>query len=103
MIYHINSIRLIDALDARIHTMASDERQEGTIMITTLHRQPAAMHSPVSLRQARRPLESFIHRLRSGWDRWQTERAIEAMPAEMRKDIGWPTSDMAAAPPRPQQ
>lgn len=36
----------------------------------------------------------FIDRVRDGWSRWQTERAIEAMPADMRKDIGWPTTDI---------
>ena len=36
----------------------------------------------------------FIDRVRDGWKRWQTERAIEAMPADMRKDIGWPTTDI---------
>jgi hypothetical protein len=36
----------------------------------------------------------IIDRARDGWRRWQTERAIEAMPADMRKDFGWPTSDI---------
>ncbi|CAN7484238.1 hypothetical protein LJR030_004967 [Rhizobium sp. LjRoot30] len=36
----------------------------------------------------------FIDRVRDGWSRWKTERAIEAMPADMRKDIGWPTTDI---------
>lgn len=27
------------------------------------------------------------------WRRRQTERAIEGLPSELRKDIGWPSTD----------
>ncbi|WP_454849787.1 hypothetical protein [Rhizobium binxianense] len=32
-------------------------------------------------------------RLLRSWRRWQTERQIESMPFEVRKDIGWPSAD----------
>jgi hypothetical protein len=31
-----------------------------------------------------------FHRTVDRWRRWRTEREIEAMPYEIRKDIGWP-------------
>lgn len=36
------------------------------------------------------------HSLRASWDRRQTLRALEALPAETLKDIGWPATDNKA-------
>jgi hypothetical protein len=36
---------------------------------------------------------SYAGRLLRSWRRWQTERQIESMPFEIRKDIGWPSAD----------
>lgn len=35
----------------------------------------------------------YAHRLVSAWKRWQIAREIEAMPFDIRKDIGWPSTD----------
>jgi hypothetical protein len=37
-------------------------------------------------------LHSLLH-LRQSWSRHRTERLLESLPAEIRKDIGWPTAD----------
>lgn len=42
------------------------------------------------------PLGRLVANAHSSWNRWQQERALEAMPADMRKDLGWPTSDMTS-------
>ncbi|MEZ2127198.1 MULTISPECIES: hypothetical protein [unclassified Sinorhizobium] len=34
----------------------------------------------------------FARKLARRWHRWQTQREIESMPFEIRKDIGWPTA-----------
>jgi hypothetical protein len=48
------------------------------------------------------PLVSFIRpaaltvlRLRDAWRRRQTEKVLEGLPSEIRKDIGWPTTNAA--------
>lgn len=38
---------------------------------------------------------SYADRLVRAWRRWQTERQIESMPLDVRKDIGWPSADEA--------
>ncbi|MBB3393032.1 hypothetical protein FHT82_005821 [Rhizobium sp. BK275] len=38
-------------------------------------------------------LGSYADRLVRAWRRWQTERQIESMPLDIRKDIGWPSAD----------
>lgn len=35
-------------------------------------------------------------KLRDEWRRRQTEKMLESLPAEIRKDIGWPTSNAPA-------
>jgi hypothetical protein len=37
-------------------------------------------------------LSHAFRRTVARWRRWRTEREIEAMPYEIRKDIGWPVS-----------
>lgn len=46
------------------------------------------------------PLSALFHnvtdlpaRLRQEWRLRQTQKMLESLPAEIRKDIGWPTSD----------
>ncbi|MDI7863616.1 hypothetical protein MRS76_16795 [Rhizobiaceae bacterium n13] len=46
---------------------------------------PSAIH-------AFRPVERLASHILAQWRRWQTERAIEALPFDVRKDIGWRTS-----------
>lgn len=41
------------------------------------------------------------HRLRQAWTQRETLRAIESMPFEVRKDIGWPSSEPPCNPHRP--
>lgn len=40
-----------------------------------------------------RPAGRLAARLIAQWRRWQTEREVEALPFDLRKDIGWPTPD----------
>jgi hypothetical protein len=42
-----------------------------------------------------RPALNVAFRLRDQWRRRQTERMLEGLPAEIRKDIGWPTTNAA--------
>lgn len=42
-----------------------------------------------------RPALTVAVRLRDRWSRRQTERMLEGLPAEIRKDIGWPTTNAA--------
>lgn len=39
------------------------------------------------------PLLGLGHNLHAAWSRRQSLRALEALPAETLKDIGWPTTD----------
>ncbi|MGO4438172.1 hypothetical protein [Rhizobium sp. RAF56] len=39
-------------------------------------------------------VSSYAHRLADHWRQWRMERAIEAMPFDMRKDFGWPSADI---------
>lgn len=36
---------------------------------------------------------NYARGLLSAWRRWQNAREIEAMPFDIRKDIGWPSTD----------
>lgn len=38
----------------------------------------------------------ITRRLQDAWTRNRTERALEGLPFDMRKDIGWPASDIDA-------
>jgi hypothetical protein len=38
-------------------------------------------------------LGSYADRIVRAYRRWQTERQIESMPMDVRKDIGWPSAD----------
>ncbi|CDZ33825.1 hypothetical protein NOJ28_06320 [Neorhizobium galegae] len=50
---------------------------------------PSSFASPI------RPVLDAVVRLRDQWRRRQTERMLEGLPAEIRKDIGWPTTNAA--------
>jgi len=39
-------------------------------------------------------VSTYARRIANQWRRWRMERAIEAMPFDMRKDFGWPSADM---------
>ncbi|MBW6424643.1 hypothetical protein KX729_24635 [Rhizobium sp. XQZ8] len=45
-----------------------------------------------------RPAVVTVLALREAWRRRQTEKMLEGLPTEIRKDIGWPTTN--AAPSR---
>lgn len=42
-----------------------------------------------------RPALRLTVRLRDEWQRRRTEKMLEGLPAEIRKDIGWPTTNAA--------
>jgi len=37
-------------------------------------------------------ITSFLERQRLRWRQRQTERTLQSLPAELQKDIGWPTN-----------
>lgn len=37
-------------------------------------------------------ISSLTERLAAAWNRRKTERMLEGLPQEIRKDIGWPTT-----------
>ncbi|NTJ42415.1 DUF1127 domain-containing protein [Agrobacterium larrymoorei] len=39
------------------------------------------------------PVMGLAQSIHSSWKRRQTMRALEALPADTLKDIGWPTTD----------
>ena len=43
--------------------------------------------------EGRFDLGHYAHKLVLAWTRWRTAREIEAMPFDVRKDIGWPSTD----------
>ncbi|MDQ0135509.1 hypothetical protein J2T08_003430 [Neorhizobium galegae] len=50
---------------------------------------------PSSFASLIHPALTVVVRLRDQWRRRQTERMLEGLPAEIRKDIGWPTTNAA--------
>ncbi|UIK07447.1 hypothetical protein [Neorhizobium galegae] len=50
---------------------------------------------PSSFASLIRPALNAVISLRDQWRRRQTERMLEGLPAEIRKDIGWPTTNAA--------
>ncbi len=38
-------------------------------------------------------IADYARKLVHAWHQWQAAREIEAMPFDMRKDIGWPSAD----------
>nr|CAD6413289.1 hypothetical protein REQ54_01130 [Rhizobium sp. Q54] len=47
-----------------------------------------------------RPLTRLASRVQAEWRHRRTERLLESLPSELRKDIGWPATDGAAGPRR---
>lgn len=45
-------------------------------------------------------LGARIEDIRVAWSRHKTERLIESLPADLRKDLGWPSSDIPAGQQR---
>lgn len=45
------------------------------------------------IRRLTRPLARLSSHLQHEWRQRRTERALNGLPAEIRKDIGWPTVD----------
>lgn len=68
-------------------------KPEGNLTMTSITQ-------PCRLRPSQRSrlfAQRVIRRVLNGWHQWEAERAIEAMPTDLRKDIGWPTTDMHPA------
>ncbi|WP_416796725.1 hypothetical protein [Ciceribacter azotifigens] len=55
---------------------------------------------PLSLAALTAPLASAATQLRRWHDRRRTERALEGMPLDLRKDIGWPSAIPQQRPAR---
>jgi hypothetical protein len=51
-----------------------------------------AWHRPSQPASFLNPARLWISRLRTELHRRQTEKMLESLPADIRKDIGWPTS-----------
>jgi|GEM_PF-4550109 len=45
------------------------------------------------IRSLGRPFARLVSYVQEEWRHRQTERLLESLPAEIRKDIGWPTRD----------
>lgn len=54
---------------------------------------------PSSFTSFFQPVIRLAARLRREWHLRQTERMLEALPSEIRKDIGWPTGDAEITSP----
>jgi hypothetical protein len=39
-------------------------------------------------------ISAYADRLAGKWEQWRNEREIESMPFDMRKDFGWPATDI---------
>lgn len=66
-------------------------------MSTIEHKRSQASPFPGLLAYTHMPSRAIIalNAVRGWQSRRRTERALEAMPYELRKDIGWPTSEPA--------
>ncbi|MGK9054084.1 hypothetical protein QTA58_20005 [Neorhizobium sp. CSC1952] len=51
---------------------------------------------PSSFVSTIRPALLIALKLRDEWSRRKTEKMLESLPAEIRKDIGWPTPNAPA-------
>jgi hypothetical protein len=60
--------------------------------LVTYHETGRSGSHPSSLTSFFRPVLSAALKLRNEWHRRQTEKMLEALPSDIRKDIGWPTS-----------
>jgi hypothetical protein len=40
----------------------------------------------------------FLNNIVGRWQKWQSERDIEALSFDVRKDLGWPTADADRQP-----
>lgn len=63
--------------------------------MTMVHYLPATNRSPHRLADGSwlRRLSSHVSTLYASWQRARMLRALEALPPETLKDIGWPTTD----------
>lgn len=50
--------------------------------------------------QFRNQIFRLAAQLQAHWQHHRTEKMLEALPAEIRKDIGWPSSDETDAAAR---
>ena len=51
---------------------------------------------PSSFASFLRPALNLVLKFRDEWRRRQTEKMLEGLPVEVRKDIGWPTTNTAS-------
>lgn len=59
-----------------------------------------ALRRPLSMTTLTAPLASAAMQLRRWHDSRRTERALEGMPLDLRKDIGWPSAAPQQRPER---
>ena len=60
------------------------------------HASDRSRSRPSSFASFLRPTLLVVEKLRSDWRRRQTEKMLESLPAEVRKDIGWPTTNVSS-------
>ncbi|MBP1876743.1 hypothetical protein [Agrobacterium rubi] len=88
-------IQLIDVILRRIPMMSKPnmdhERSSKMTMIT--HHSPSPSRGRLFTRRWLSRLTELVLELQTAWRRKQTLRALEALPADTLKDIGWPTTD----------
>ncbi|WP_028747836.1 hypothetical protein [Rhizobium mesoamericanum] len=52
-------------------------------------------HTKTPSSEAHLHIVDYARKLVHAWHQWQVAREIEAMPFDVRKDIGWPSADGA--------
>jgi hypothetical protein len=68
--------------------LAAEQRK--TAMTTITYR---GSDRTISSSEGHFDVANYARSLLSAWRRWQTARELEAMPFDIRKDIGWPSAD----------
>ncbi|WFU10929.1 hypothetical protein QA646_08850 [Rhizobium sp. CB3090] len=61
-------------------------------MTTITYRQSGRMRSPLP---STGTFVQLITRIADRWQRWRSERELESLSDDMRKDLGWPAIDEA--------
>lgn len=66
---------------------------KGFEMTTIIHHSPSPSRGRLFMRSKLARLTELVFRLNDAWCRAQSRRALEALPTDTLKDIGWPASD----------
>ncbi|MGV1753089.1 hypothetical protein [Agrobacterium sp. CG674] len=62
-------------------------------MTMIIHHSPSPSRARLFIRSTLARLTELIRELDNTWSRVQSRRALEALPADTLKDIGWPATD----------